>query len=118
MEKPIYDEKYVEEAYEKLEADSPELHELIGWVEACKAWQKYHDWYLKEKCIKKEDLPDEERLLEFIPLLYCEVPEYVSLVRIEAIDRKGKRYLLRIDNGVELAKAIAKRIRERQNEKA
>ena len=108
MEKPIYDEKYVEEAYEKLEADSPELHELIGWVEACKAWQKYFDWYIKEKCVKKEDLPDEKEIEDIIRNIELEYDENQTYLLGDYLDD---------EDIVKIVNAIAKRIRGKDEEK-
>jgi len=38
----------------------------IGYNQACDEWQKYHEWYVKEKCVKKEDLPTAEEIKEFL----------------------------------------------------
>jgi len=37
-----------------------------GYNQACDDWEKYHEWYIKTHCIKKEDLPTAEEILEIL----------------------------------------------------
>ena len=30
-------------------------------------WEKYHKWFVKEKCILKEDLPSEQEIEKILP---------------------------------------------------
>ena len=49
----------------------PEKKELyrIGafyYNQACDDWQAYHDWFVKEKCVLKEDLPSMKEIKEMV----------------------------------------------------
>ena len=46
--------------------DYEEDNYFSGWNEACDEWQKYFDWYIKEHCVKKENLPDVEEIFKIV----------------------------------------------------
>ena len=41
-----------------------------GYNQACDDWEKYHEWYIKTHCVRKEDLPDAEEIARLIDAYY------------------------------------------------
>ena len=64
-----------------------------GYNQACDDWEKYHEWYIKAHCVKKEDLPTVEEIVELLcPLMDCSLsvnechnPEKCFLAKIAQV---------------------------------
>jgi len=44
------------------------IAEMFGYNQACDDWEKYHEWYVKTHCVRKENLPN----IEEINKIYCQ----------------------------------------------
>ena len=76
-----------------------------GWDASCGVWQAYFNWYIKEHCVKKEDLPEENEIIDII--IYSDIS---GLALREVVNNKIKAS--RYDNAInKLAQTIVKRIR-------
>ena len=60
MKKP---EKKIAHSIKNTQA---EWYKAMGYNQACDEWEKYHSWYIKEKCVLKEDLPSVEKIINIL----------------------------------------------------
>ena len=82
---------------------------IDGYNEACDDWQAYHNWFIKEKCILKEDLLSAEEIRDDIYDMLMKRKDWQS---IDFVRDGFDPHLFTERISVDLAQALVGRIKK------